>query len=109
MTDSSSPFVFLPGAGGGAPGFAAFRDGADDIRFEVINYPGWRRYVADSFSAESLIRDLAAQIVERVPHGPIFIVGLSIGGHFGYAIALLLEEQGREIAGLCAIDSFMIT
>ena len=109
MTDSSPPVIFLSGAGGGAPDLEVFRDGVDDTtRFEVIGYPGWRRYVADGFSAEVLIADLAAQIVTKVPRGPIRIVGLSIGGHFGYAIGLHLQAMGREIAGLCAIDSFMI-
>jgi thioesterase domain-containing protein len=109
MTDSSSPVIFLSGAGGGAPDLDAFREGVDDkTRFEVIGYPGWRRYVADGFSAEVLIADLATQIVTKVPRGPIRIVGLSIGGHFGYAIGLHLQAMGREIAGLCAIDSFMI-
>jgi len=56
-----------------------------------------------------LIADLAAQIATRVPRGPIRIVGLSIGGHFGYAAALGLESMGREIAGFCAIDTFMST
>jgi thioesterase domain-containing protein len=51
---------------------------------------------------------LVEQIVTKVPRGPIHIVGLSIGGHFGYAAALRLQAMGREIAGLCAIDSFMI-
>jgi thioesterase domain-containing protein len=110
MTDLSPPVMFLSGAGGGAPDLDVFRAGVDDTtRFEVIGYPGWQRYVADGFSAEVLIADLAAQIVARVPHGPVRIVGLSIGGHFGYAIGLHLEAMGREIAGLCAIDSFMIT
>jgi thioesterase domain-containing protein len=108
MTDSS-PVIFLSGAGGGAPDLDAFRDGVDDTtRFEVIGYPGWQCYVADGFSAEALIADLAAQIVTKVQRGPIRIVGLSIGGHFGYAIGLHLQAMGHEIAGLCAIDSFMI-
>jgi thioesterase domain-containing protein len=108
MTDSSLPIIFLPGAGGGAPDLDVFRDGLDDpTRFEVIGYPGWRRYVADGFSAEVLIADLAAQVITKVPEGPIRIVGLSLGGHFGYAICLHLQAMGREIAGLCAIDSFM--
>src|SRR5436190_9013873 len=110
MTDSSPPVIFLSGAGGGAPDLNVFRDGIDDTtHFEVIGYPGWRRYVADDFSAEALIADLATQIVAKVPHGPIRIIGLSIGGHFGYAIGLHLQATGREIASLCAIDSFMIT
>jgi thioesterase domain-containing protein len=109
MMDSSPPVIFLSGAGGGAPDLDVFRDGvADTTRFEVIGYPGWRRYVADGFSAETLIAELAAQIVTKIPRGPIRIVGLSIGGHFGYAIGLHLQAMGRELAGLCAIDSFMI-
>lgn len=110
MTDSSPPVIFLSGAGGGAVDLDVFRDGASDTtRFEVIGYPGWRRYVADGFSAEVLIAELAAEITAKIPCGPIRIIGLSIGGHFGYAIGLRLQATGREIAGLCAIDSFMIT
>jgi thioesterase domain-containing protein len=109
MTDSSAPVIFLSGAGGGAPDFDAFREGAEDVtHFEVIGYPGWERYVADGFSVEVLIGDLVAEIATRVPRGPIRIVGLSIGGHFGYAAALRLRAMGREIAGFCAIDTFMI-
>ena len=110
MTDSSSPIIFLSGAGGGAPNLDVFRESVEDVtRFEVISYPGWERYAADGFSAEVLMADLVAQIAARVPRGPIRIVGLSIGGHFGYATALRLQEMGREVAGFCAIDSFMIT
>ena len=93
----TSPIRVPVESGGGAPDFGAFREGIDDTtRFEVISYPGWRRYVADDFSAEALVAELAARIVEAIPDGPIFIIGLSIGGHLGYAIALLLKKQGRE-------------
>lgn len=110
MTDSSSPVIFLSGAGGGAPDLNAFRTGIDGItRFEVIRYPGWESFVADGFSAETLMADLVAQIETRVPRGPIRIVGLSIGGHLGYAAALRLQAKGREITGFCAIDTFMMT
>jgi thioesterase domain-containing protein len=109
MTDLSSPIVFLSGVGGGAPDLNVFREGPEDrTRFEVVGYPGWKRYVSDGFSAEVLIFDLVEEIAARVPQGPIRITGLSIGGHFGYAAALRLEAMGREIAGFCAIDAFMI-
>jgi thioesterase domain-containing protein len=104
------PVIFLPGAGGGAPDLSAFRAGPDDAtRFESISYPGWQRYITNGFSAEILIADLAQQIATKVPQGPICIVGMSIGGHFGYAVALYLQARGREIAGFCAIDSEMFT
>ena len=108
--DPVNPVIVLPGAGGRAPDAATFRAGLDDVtRFETISYPGWRHYAASGFSGEALIADLATQIAARVPHGPIRIVGISIGGHFGYAAALHLQAIGREIAGFCAIDTFMIS
>jgi len=101
--------AFLPGAGGGVPDLDVFRDGADDpTRVEAIGYPGWKRYVVEGYSADALINDLAIEIARRIPAGPIGIIGVSIGGHFGYAVALRLQAQGRDIAGLCAIDSMMI-
>jgi thioesterase domain-containing protein len=110
MRGPSLPVVFLSGAGGGAPDLDVLRAGSEDMtRFEVVEYPGWRRLLADAFSAEVLIADLAVEIAARVPQGPICIVGLSIGGHFGYSAALRLEAMGREIGGFCAIDTFMIT
>lgn len=108
MSNLSTPVIFLSGAGGGAPDLSVFREGAEDrIRFEVVSYPGWRSYVADGFSAEVFISGLVEEMRARVPYGPIRIVGLSIGGHFGYAAALRLQAMGREIEGFCAIDSSM--
>jgi thioesterase domain-containing protein len=106
--DASAPIIFLSGAGGGTPDLNVFLEGGHDAtRFEVISYPDWRRCIADDFSAEVLIEQLATQIMTKVPQGPIRIIGLSIGGHLGYAIGVHLQAMGREIAGLCAIDSFM--
>lgn len=109
MTNSAYPLVFLPGAGNHEPDLEMLRSGPDDrTRFETIYYPGWRRFVGDDFSADAMIDQLAGDIAAKVPRGPIRIVGLSIGGHFGYAAALRLQAVGREIGGFCAIDSFMI-
>jgi thioesterase domain-containing protein len=109
MIDESPTVIYLPGSGGGTVDFSAFRTGADDLtRFESIGYPDWRRCVANDFSPQGLIAELVSEIVRRVPQGPIRIIGLSLGGHFGYAAALRLQAMGREIGGLCAIDSFMI-
>lgn len=110
MRERSDSYIFLPGAGaGGEYDMESFASGLDPrIHFEIITYPGWQRYVADDFSAEVLIEELTAQIVQKVPTGPIVLVGLSIGGHFGYAAALRLQEMGREVAGFCAIDSFIM-
>ena len=109
MTTASHPILFLPGAGGVAPDLSLFKDGPDDpTLFQTISYPGWRRYAADDFSAEVLLADLELRIVAAVPEGPICLIGLSLGGHLSYALALRLQAAGREMAGLCLIDSFMI-
>ena len=109
MSNRPSQIIFLPGAGGRAPDLSAFRAGDEDsLRFKVIGYPGWRRYVEECFSVDALVDEVVTQIAANIPNGPIRIVGSSIGGHFGYAAAVRLQSMGREIAGFCALDAFMI-
>ena len=108
MTDPTCPMLVLPGAGGGPLDPDLLSDGSDPSQFVTIGYPGWQRYVEEGFSADVLIEFLAARIATSAPQGPIRLVGISIGGHFGYAAALRLQAMGREIGGFCAIDSFMI-
>jgi thioesterase domain-containing protein len=108
MSRSSLPIIFLPGTGGEIPGFDGFNDGCDNFEFEPLSYPGWEQSGSKSSMIEALIADLQAQIVSRVPDGPIRIVGYSVGGHFGYATAIRLQASGRDVVGFCAIDSFMI-
>jgi len=104
------PIAILSGAGGEAPVPRAF--GATDAelrRLEPVLYPGWKRYVDEDFSADWLIDDLAAAIARRAAGGKVGVVGISLGGHLGYAVALRLQEMGVDIAGFCAIDSFMVS
>ncbi len=107
MTNKPSPIVILPGAFGSDEIKTFTADLQATTPFETFGYPSWHHLFAGGFSAEVVIADLAAQIAEWVPQGPIHIVGYSIGGHLGYAAALHLEASGREIAGFCAIDPFM--
>ncbi len=101
--------IVLPGADGKAPDLSIFKAGAhDDTRVEAIPYPGWRRSAAATFSGEGLIAELTELVCSIVPEGPIRIVGFSLGGHFGYAVGVRLQARGRDLAGLCAIDAFMV-
>jgi thioesterase domain-containing protein len=110
VTLPDPPVVFLPGAGGLATELSLLRDGPlGGTRFITVSYPGWRRYAAADFSADSLIQYLLEQIVAVVPSGPIALLGVSLGGHFGYALALRLQDLGRHVAGICVIDSFMVS
>ncbi len=109
MTAPLFPTIVFPGAKGRAPEMDLFRvDSSDPTQFETISYPRWQLCVGQDVSAETLIADLATQITAKFPRGPIRIIGISIGGHFGYATALRLQAHGRAIAGFCAIDSFMV-
>jgi thioesterase domain-containing protein len=109
MSDSPCSFVYLPGAGGGEADLSVFRDSLGTaFHFDPVDYPGWKRYIDENFSAGDLAAEFATQIAAMVPQGPILIAGASLGGHFGYAAALRLKAAGREVAGFCAIDTFMI-
>ena len=109
MNASTRPIIVLPGASGQPPDLTFFTaDPADVANFKVIGYPGWQRYVIKDFSAEVFIAELVSQIETIVPRAPIRILGISIGGHFGYAVALHLQARGRQVAGFCALDTFMV-
>jgi thioesterase domain-containing protein len=110
VSKDSSVTVMLSGAGGGVIDPMLFCSSIHDAtRFPTIGYPGWRRYVEKGFSAKTLVEELSTQIALRVPEGPIRIIGISIGGHLGYAVALYLQASGREIGGFCAIDTLTAT
>jgi thioesterase domain-containing protein len=109
MSNTVCLFVYLPGAGAGEADLTMLRGSlGNTFQFEMVDYPGWRRYVDPGFSAKLLVAELAEQISAKVPQDPILIAGASLGGHFAYAAALQLQRMGREIGGLCAIDTFMI-
>ncbi len=108
MQSSSSTTIFFPGAGGEVPNLGSFEVGGGNGKFETVDYPGWRRYGAREFTAETLMADLEAQIEAKAPQGPIQIVGYSVGAHFGYVAAHHLQATGRDIKGFCVLDSFMI-
>jgi thioesterase domain-containing protein len=105
---TKSTLVFFPGAGGEVPNLAGSEVGDANGKFETVHYPGWRRYAMSEFTAETLMADLEAQIAAKAPHGPLQIVGYSIGAHFGYVMALRLRALGRVITRFCVLDSFMI-
>jgi thioesterase domain-containing protein len=83
-------------------------DPAEAGRFVTIGYPGWQRYTVEGFSVGTLVAELAGQVTSIVPRDPICLLGISLGGHLGYALALHLQANGRAIAGFCAIDAYMI-
>ncbi len=108
VTTHLSLVFVLPGANGGAPDLAKLlMDGAKDMRFEVIGYPGWSHYVADGYSAQALVTYLADQIETRMPRG-----SNSHRWHFdwwpsGVCRSACFTGTGSKCRGFCAIDTFM--
>jgi hypothetical protein len=108
VNDESFRIAILSGAGGGIPDLHAFAATPSEVaRFAPLVYPGWRRYAEEGFSAQDLIGDLADEIAGW--GGRVAILGVSLGGHLGYAVALRLQSLGVEVVGFCAVDSFMIS
>jgi len=107
MTDRDLLF-FLPGGGVGEEEMPLIRALVEaDNRFRMVSFPGWRRYVSREFSAEGVLADIVALIDAKVSKDRIWLAGLSLGAHFGYAAAVRLQQKGRDIAGFCAIDGLM--
>ena len=98
----------LSGAGGGVPDLRAFcatSSAMDD--FAPLTYPGWQRYAEEGFCARALLEDLANDIARLGRR--VAILGVSLGGHLGYGVALRLQQLDVEVVGLCAVNSFIIS
>jgi thioesterase domain-containing protein len=110
VNDCTTQTIIFSGAGGGTVHPAFFCSSPEQAaRFRTIGYPGWPRYIENGFTARKLVEELATRISSLVPEGSIRIIGLSLGGHLGYAAALRLQADGRQIGGFCAIDTFTAT
>jgi thioesterase domain-containing protein len=110
VKDCAPRTIIFSGAGGETTNPAFFCSSPEqEACVQTVGYPGWRRYAEKQFTAEKLVDELAARVSSLVPEGSIRIIGISLGGHLGYAAALRLQASGRKIGGFCAIDSFGIT
>ncbi len=60
-------------------------------------------------SIEEIATDYLAQIRHIQPEGPYRLIGRSLGGLIGYAIAEQMQAQGLEVELLAMIDSYLFT
>lgn len=58
-------------------------------------------------SLDAMAKHYAQTLVERLPDGPLHLVGWSLGGTVALHTAVLLEQEGRPVASLTTIDSFV--
>ncbi|MGP3933653.1 non-ribosomal peptide synthetase [Nonomuraea sp. KM88] len=54
------------------------------------------------------VEAIAARYVRELPDGPVALAGWSFGGSVAFEMARLLEEAGRQVAGLWVIDSSVL-
>ena len=101
--------IVLPGSGGGSPDVEPFRAGyGSTVQFRWLTYPSWRWYLKRR-CFEDLIAHLASQIEPHAPNGPLHILGFSLGGHLGYAVAMRLHKTATAVAGFCVVDAFAVS
>ncbi|PZT76135.1 MULTISPECIES: non-ribosomal peptide synthetase [unclassified Streptomyces] len=58
-------------------------------------------------SLDAMAKHYAHTLAERLPDGPLHLVGWSLGGTVALHTAVLLEREGRPVASLTTIDSFV--
>ncbi|MFJ4498642.1 amino acid adenylation domain-containing protein [Streptomyces sp. NPDC088864] len=58
-------------------------------------------------SLDAMAKHYARTLIERLPDGPLHLVGWSLGGTVALHTAVLLEREGRPVASVTALDSFV--
>lgn len=57
-------------------------------------------------SLEAMAADYIRHIRSVQPHGPYHLLGWSLGGNVAHAIAVLLQQEGEEVALLTMLDAY---
>lgn len=57
-------------------------------------------------SIDALAAQYVQRIVARYPHGPVHLLGWSVGGILAQAMAVRLREEGREVGLLALLDAY---
>ncbi len=101
-----APIFCVPGAGDNVIGFVHLTEalgpewpifGLQPRGLDGVTVPHSRVEAAAAFYVQAL--------GQLYPQGPVHLIGHSFGGWVAYAMAALLQAQGREVASLSLIDS----
>lgn len=107
MTAGPPVFLTFAGAGGGQldPGLFV-EPSARTVEFRAVRLPGWRWHLQAPRGPGDLQAHLLDEVARLAPSGPLRFVGVSLGGHLAYDVAVRCQARGRVIEGLCLVDSF---
>jgi thioesterase domain-containing protein len=103
---SQSVFLMLP-AEGDSPTLSHFRAVLkDQIRFVLIEYPGWREMIDAGAGFEAIVDAAVAQICGQSRENEFcLLAGYSFGGLVAVETARRLTERGRQVGFLGLIDT----
>ena len=103
---SQSVFLMLP-AEGDSPTLSHFRSVLkDQIRFVLIEYPGWREMIDAGAGFEALVDAAVAQICGQSRENECcLLAGYSFGGLVAVETARRLAKRGRQVGFLGLIDT----
>jgi len=106
VESSQSVFLMLP-AEGDSPTLSHFRSVLkDQIRFVLIEYPGWREMIDAGAGFEALVDAAVAQICRQSRENEFcLLAGYSFGGLVAVETARRLTERGRQVGFLGLIDT----
>jgi amino acid adenylation domain-containing protein len=105
--DSRIPVVFLlPGIQSDDPALARFRAAfGKDVRFKLIDYPGWRHMVAAGAGFDAIVDAVFAKICAEPACDVYRIAGYSYGGIVAFEVARRLASSGRHVGFLGLLDT----
>jgi thioesterase domain-containing protein/acyl carrier protein len=101
-----TPIFLFPGGAGRDRSLARLKARCPpDITFHFASIDRWQEWTEKNFSFEDLVARVGDQVEERLPQGPVRLVGYSQGGQLAFAVALRLSARGREISTVSLFDS----
>jgi amino acid adenylation domain-containing protein len=104
---NASRTVFLiPGVGGDEPLLVRFRAAfRDQLRFKVVDLPGWREMIDAKASLVAIVDAVVDQILAEPGDEPYQLAGYSFGGFIAYEAARRLVRTGHRVSFLGLLDA----
>ena len=108
-TEDRKELLFcLTGVGGSIMRYRTLADHfAEDWRVCAVRYPGQEHGRTPDDDVGMIADRLSAEIANRLPNGPIHLVGYCFGGVIAHEMACRLQAMGRTIGRLVLVDAIV--